>query len=156
MDSREQDRLSDEVRVRIAADDHLVSARAEARALAVRLGFTRTDATLIATAVSEIARNIVLHAGSGEIVMKSLADDTRCGIEVTATDTGPGIRDVASVLAHGYASRGGLGLGLPGARRLMDEFAIDSDVDRGTIVTMKKWRVRDELERLRDRRRANR
>jgi anti-sigma regulatory factor (Ser/Thr protein kinase) len=154
MDTREQDRVTDEVRVRIGADEDLVPARAEARALAARLGFTRTDATLIATAVSEIARNIVMHVGSGEVVMKSIAEDTRCGIEVIATDNGPGIRDVASVLEHGYASRGGLGLGLPGARRLMDDFAIDSD-DRGTTVTMKKWRVRDELERLRERRRAN-
>jgi anti-sigma regulatory factor (Ser/Thr protein kinase) len=156
MDTRKRDWVSDEVRVRIAADDDLVPGRAEARALAERLGFTRTDATLIATAVSEIARNIVSHVGSGEIVMNSLADDRRCGNEVIATDNGPGIRDVVSVLAHGYASRGGLGLGLPGARRLMDEFEIDSDVDRGTTVTMKKWRVRDELERLRDRMRANR
>lgn len=147
--------MSDEVRVRITADDDLVPARAEARSLAARLGFTRTDATLIATAVSEIARNIVVHVGSGEIVMKALADGARCGIEVVAMDKGPGIRDLASVLAHGYASRGGLGLGLPGARRLMDEFTIDSDVDRGTTVTMKKWRVRDELEQLRDRRRRN-
>jgi anti-sigma regulatory factor (Ser/Thr protein kinase) len=154
MDTREQDRVSDEVRVRIGADEDLVPARAEARALAARLGFSRTDATLIATAVSEIARNIVVHVGSGELVMKSIAEDTRCGIEVIATDKGPGIRDVTSVLAHGYASRGGLGLGLPGARRLMDDFTIDSD-DRGTTVRMKKWRVRDELERLRERRRAN-
>jgi serine/threonine-protein kinase RsbT len=152
MDTPERNRLSDEVHVRITADDDLIPARAEARAMATRLGFTRTDATLIATAVSEIARNIVVHVGSGEIVMKSLADGVRCGIEVVAMDKGPGIRDLASVLAHGYASRGGLGLGLPGARRLMDEFTIESDVDRGTRVNMKKWRVRDELERLRDRR----
>jgi anti-sigma regulatory factor (Ser/Thr protein kinase) len=147
--------VNDEVRVRIADDGDLVPARAAARDLAARLGFTRTDATLIATAVSEIARNIVVHVGCGEIMMKPLYEDVRCGLAVIARDDGPGISDVDSVLAHGYASRGGLGLGLPGARRLMDEFAIESDADNGTTVTMKKWRVRDELERLRERRRSS-
>ena len=144
--------MSESVRVEIAAGTDMVAARAAARALATELGFTRTDATLIATAVSEITRNIVVHAGRGEIVMTSLREDARYGLQVTAMDAGPGIRDVTAALEQGYAGRGGLGLGLPGARLLMDEFEIESSPDSGTTVTMRKWRVRDELERLRDRR----
>jgi anti-sigma regulatory factor (Ser/Thr protein kinase) len=138
--------------VEINADADLVTARAIARTLAVELGFSRTDATLIATAVSEIARNIIVHVGRGKIALSPLYEHTRRGIAVCATDEGPGIRDVQAALGDGYAGRGGLGLGLPGARRLMDEFEIETDVDRGTTVTMKKWRVRDELELLRERR----
>jgi anti-sigma regulatory factor (Ser/Thr protein kinase) len=145
--------MNDRVRVCIGSDDDLVAARAEARTLATTLGFSRTDATLIATAVSEIARNIVVHVGEGEIEMQALYDDAQYGLRVVATDHGPGIRNASTALEDGYASRGGLGLGLPGARRLMDEFEIETDVDRGTTVTMTKWRQRDELERLRERRR---
>lgn len=147
--------MRDEVRVEIATDADLVPARAEARALALTLGFSRTDATLIATAVSEVGRNIVVHVGRGEIVMGAVQEETRCGLVVTAHDEGPGIRDIETALEHGYAGRGGLGLGLPGARRLMDEFHVASELDRGTTVTMSKWRVRDELERLREARRRH-
>jgi serine/threonine-protein kinase RsbT len=133
----------------------MVPARAEGRALAERLGFSRTDATLIATAISEVARNIVVHVGKGEIVMRPLYEAERYGIVVIARDEGPGIRDVQAALQDGYASRGGLGLGLPGARRLMDEFELHSELDQGTTVTMTKWRVRAELERIRERRRGN-
>jgi serine/threonine-protein kinase RsbT len=142
-----------EVVVEIGSDADLVSARAEARALAVRLGFSRTDATLIATAISEIARNIVVHAGRGRMRMRDVREDHRYGLVVVASDEGPGIRDVEAALAHGHASRGGLGLGLPGARRLMDEFELVCGPQRGTTVTMRKWRLRDELERLREKRR---
>ncbi|HYZ76619.1 MAG TPA: ATP-binding protein [Gaiellaceae bacterium] len=130
----------------------MVPARAQGRALATKLGFSRTDATLIATAISEIARNIVVHVGRGEIVLQPLYEDDRYGLVVVAQDEGPGIGDVDSALEHGFASGRGLGLGLPGARRLMDEFEIASDPGKGTVVTMKKWRVRNELERLRERR----
>jgi serine/threonine-protein kinase RsbT len=140
--------MDDEIRIRITSDADLVPARAEGRALAVALGFSRTDATLIATAISEIARNIVVHVGYGELLMRPVYEDERYGIVVTARDEGPGIRDVQAALGHGYTGRGGLGLGLPGARRLMDEFHVDSN-----SVTMTKWRVRDELERLREERR---
>jgi serine/threonine-protein kinase RsbT len=142
----------EEVRVRITGDADLVAARAEGRALAERLGFSRTDATLIATAISEIARNIVVHVGEGEIVLRAVYDEPRHGLVVVARDAGIGIRDVEAALGHGYASRGGLGLGLPGARRLMDEFEVESERDKGTTITMTKWRIRDELERLRERR----
>lgn len=145
--------MADEsVRVRIGADADLVTARAKGRALAVELGFSRTDATLIATAISEIARNIVVHVGEGEIEFRPLYEDGRYGLVVVARDRGPGIRDLEAALRHGYAGRGGLGLGLPGARRLMDEFDVTSHADQGTTVTMTKWRQRDELERLRERR----
>jgi anti-sigma regulatory factor (Ser/Thr protein kinase) len=144
--------MEDEIRIPIASDADMVPARAHGRALAAKLGFSRTDATLIATAISEIARNIVVHVGQGEIVMQPLYEDHRHGLVVVAQDTGPGIDDVEAALEHGFASGAGLGLGLPGARRLMDEFEIASEPGRGTTVTMKKWRVRDELERLRERR----
>jgi serine/threonine-protein kinase RsbT len=144
--------MADEIHVPISSDADLVLARAEGRALAERLGFSRTDATLIATAISEIARNIVVHVGRGEIVMRPIYNDSRYGLVVIARDNGVGIRDVETALEDGYASRGGLGLGLPGARRLMDEFEVETERDKGTIVTMTKWRFRDELERLRERR----
>jgi serine/threonine-protein kinase RsbT len=144
--------MGDEIRVPIASDSDMVPARAQGRALATKLGFSRTDATLIATAISEIARNIVVHVGRGEIVLEPLYEDDRYGVLVVAQDEGPGIEDMEAALDHGFASSKGLGLGLPGARRLMDEFAIASEPGKGTTVTMKKWRVRDELERLRERR----
>jgi anti-sigma regulatory factor (Ser/Thr protein kinase) len=144
--------MADEVVVAIGADADLVSARAQARRLAERLGFTGTDATLIATAVSEIARNIIVHVGRGEIVLRPVEEERRCGLVVVARDAGPGIPDVEAALRDGYAGSTGLGLGLPGARRLMDEFEIVSEPGGGTTVTMTKWRVRDELELLRERR----
>lgn len=142
--------MEDEVRVAIHTDADLVVARAEGRALAERLGFPRPDPTLIATAISEIARNIVVHVGQGEIVLQPLEDTNRFGLAVIAIDQGPGIRDIQAALREDYSGRGGLGLGMPGARRLMDEFEVASDVDTGTIVTMRKWRLRDELARLRE------
>jgi serine/threonine-protein kinase RsbT len=144
--------MEDEVRVSIESDADLVSARAEGRAMAERLGFPRPDPTLIATAISEIARNIVVHVGRGEIILRPLDEDRRYGLLVIACDQGSGIRDVDGALRAEYSARGGLGLGLPGARRLMDEFEIESDAD-GTTVTMKKWRLRDELAGLREERR---
>jgi serine/threonine-protein kinase RsbT len=144
-------RVADDVRVEIAADTDIVEARGEGRALATRLGFSRTDATLIATAISEIGRNILHHAGRGEVAIAETSGDHSLGIEVVARDEGPGIADVERALSEGYATGNGLGLGLPGAQRLMDEFSIETQPGRGTTVTMRKWRARDELERLRER-----
>src|SRR5215212_8836738 len=110
--------MADDVRVTIGADEDLVSARAQARALAEQLGFSRTDATLIATAISEIARNIVVHAGSGELVVKPIDEGHRCGVAVVARDRGPGIRDLEAAMREGQGTGPGLGLGLPGARRI--------------------------------------
>jgi serine/threonine-protein kinase RsbT len=147
--------VSDDVRLEIAADTDIVEARGEGRALAARLGFSRTDATLIATAISEIGRNILHHAGRGEVSIAEAADDHLLGIEVVARDQGPGIPDVEQALSEGYASGNGLGLGLPGAKRLMDDFSIETEIGRGTTVTMRKWRERDALERLGDRSRRH-
>jgi serine/threonine-protein kinase RsbT len=144
--------MSDQVSVAIDTDADLVAARAEARALAIKLGFSRTDATLIATAISEVARNIVVHVGKGQIVMRPVYQGRRYGLVVVASDDGPGIRDIEAALAKGNTGRGGLGLGLPGARRLMDEFEVQCGPERGTTVTMTKWRIRDQLELLREKR----
>ena len=144
--------VESEVRIAIESDADVVTARQRARELAGELELTSTDQTLLATAISEIARNIVVHVGRGEIVMQPLYEDHRHGLVVVAKDTGRGIEDVEAALEHGFATGAGLGLGLPGARRLMDEFEIVSEPGKGTTVTMRKWRVRDELERLRERR----
>jgi RNA polymerase sigma factor (sigma-70 family) len=129
----------DEVRIRVTSDADVVAARQAARELASRLDFRRTDLTVIATAVSEVTRNIVRFAQSGEVVVELLAAPRR-GVRIVARDTGPGIADVARALQDGYSTCAGLGLGLPGARRLMDEFSIVSETGRGTTVTMTKWR----------------
>ena len=120
----------DDVRIRIHGDPDIVEARKQARQLAAHSNFSRTDATLIATAVSEIARNIVRFAGDGLILM-ALLEEPRQGVRIVARDTGPGIADVEQALADGYSTYNGLGLGLPGARRLMDEFRLTSEVGRG-------------------------
>src|SRR5579884_143933 len=145
--------MADEVRVPIRGDADLVVARAEARAMALELGFPRPDPTLIATAISEIARNIVVHAGRGEIVLRPFDEEDRYGLTVIARDDGPGIRDLDAALRDDYSGRGGLGLGLPGARRLMDDFDVRSDPENGTTVTMRKWRHHDQLARRREERR---
>ncbi len=105
------------------------------------MGFSSTDLTLIATAISELARNIVLYAKSGEIHLSSIEHGDKRGIAVVARDEGPGIPDIRRALQDGYSTSRSLGLGLPGVRRLMDEFEIVSEVNRGTRVTVKKWRL---------------
>lgn len=132
-------RRDDEVRITVRGDADVVVARQAARDLAGQLGFSATDLTILATAVSEITRNIVRFADSGEVVIE-LVDESRRGVRVTARDTGPGIPDVEQALTDGYSTYRGLGLGLPGARRLMDEFAVVSEPGHGTTVTMTKWR----------------
>ena len=144
--------MSDEVHIDVECDADIVPARARGRALASQLGFSRTDATLIATAISEVARNIVVHAGRGEIIVRRQDANNRYGVVVIARDSGPGIPDVAAAMEEGHGTKGGFGLGLPGARRIMDDFYIESAIGTWTTVTMTKWRARDELERLRERR----
>jgi serine/threonine-protein kinase RsbT len=107
--------------------------------LATGLGFSSGDTTLIATAISELGRNILSYAGQGEISI-SAVDGGRCGILIIASDKGPGIPDVQQALRDGFSTSGGLGLGLPGVRRLMDEFEITSAPKRGTTVKAKKWK----------------
>jgi serine/threonine-protein kinase RsbT len=147
--------MANDLRLAIAHDEDLVRARAETRSLATRLGFSRTDATLVATAVSEIARNILVHAGQGELLLRGVEEPARCALMIVASDAGPGIVDIHAALEDGQGWGPGLGMGLPGARRLMDDFELRSDVGRGTTVTMAKWRRRDELELLRERRRRS-
>ena len=125
--------------VTIRSDGDIVSARQQGRLLATSIGFGATDATLIATAISELARNIVMYAGQGEVVVRNVEISHRKGIVIVARDSGPGIRSIDDVLRDGYSTSGGLGLGLPGVKRLMDEFAIDSELGHGTMVTIKKW-----------------
>ena len=125
-------------RIPVTGDSDIVTARGAARELATRLRFSPTDLTVIATAVSEVCRNIVRFAGSGEVVVE-LLDARRRGIQIVARDGGPGIPDVERALGDGFSTYGGLGLGLPGVRRLMDEFAIASEPGHGTTVTMTKW-----------------
>ena len=134
---RGQDK-DDRIRVPIGVDADIVTARSTSREAAERLGFGRTELTVIATAVSEVTRNIVRFAGAGEVLVE-LVEEPRAGIRIVARDAGPGIADVDRALQDGFSTYDGLGLGLPGARRLMDEFAVDSEVGRGTTVTMTKW-----------------
>jgi serine/threonine-protein kinase RsbT len=131
--------VSDERRITIRSDDDVVAARREARELAASLGFEPTDLTLLATAISEVARNITAYAGEGEIVVSVRNSGGRLGIRVVARDAGPGIDDVDLALRDGYSTGDGLGLGLPGVRRLVDEFTIETAPGRGTVVTMVKW-----------------
>ena len=125
--------------IRIDADADIVRARQQARELAARIGFSRTDLTVIATAVSEVTRNIVRFAGCGEVQLELLEEPSQ-GLRIIARDAGPGIPDVERAMRDGYSTYRGLGMGLPGARRLMDEFALVSKVGVGTTVTMTKWR----------------
>jgi serine/threonine-protein kinase RsbT len=131
--------VTDEIRVAVGSDSDVVTAREKGRELSSRLGFSSTDLTLIVTAISEVARNIVLYAGTGEITLRLVKNSTSRGIVVVAEDEGPGIPDVELAMRDAYSTGNGLGLGLPGARRLMDEFEITSEVSKGTIITMKKW-----------------
>jgi serine/threonine-protein kinase RsbT len=128
-----------ETRIPIASDLDIVRARQTGRTEASKLGFSSTDLTLIATAISELARNIVMYAREGEIIVRLVRSTDRQGIVVIARDKGPGIPDVHQTLRDGYSTSRSLGLGLPGVRRLMDEFEIESQVGQGTIVTIKKW-----------------
>jgi serine/threonine-protein kinase RsbT len=129
-----------EVRVAIQREADIVLARQAGRQLAAQLGFSSTDQTLIATAISEVARNIVVYANHGEIVLTRADDGGRVGIQVQAIDSGPGIDNKDLAMRDGYSTKNSLGLGLPGARRLMDDFDLESELGRGTTVTMKKWK----------------
>lgn len=131
--------METEIRISIASDVDIVAARQSGRDLAIELGFSLTDTTLIATAISEVARNITTYAGRGEIRCEPISVDRRHGMLVVAEDDGPGIDDVDRALQDGYTTGQGMGLGLPGAKRLMDEFEIESEPGQGTRVMMRKW-----------------
>ena len=131
--------MNGEIRVAVSSDADVVEAREKGRELSAQLGFSSIDLTLIVTAISEVARNILLYAKEGEIVLSLEQEDGEKGIVVTARDEGPGIPDLDLAMRDSYSTGNGLGLGLPGARRLMDEFQIESEVSKGTTVVMKKW-----------------
>jgi serine/threonine-protein kinase RsbT len=130
---------SNDVRIPVRADADVVTARGRGREAALRVGFSATDATLLATAISEMARNIVKFAVHGEVIVQEVTEQGRQGVTVVVRDVGPGIPDVDRALQAGFSTYDGLGLGLPGARRLMDEFDVVSEPGRGTTVTMTKW-----------------
>jgi serine/threonine-protein kinase RsbT len=131
--------VADDVRVAIRTDADVVTARQEARAMGAELGFSSTDLTLLATAISEIARNITTYAGEGEVALRVLNSGSRQGIEVVASDDGPGIADVELAMQDGYTTGKGLGLGLPGTRRLVDEFDLRTEPGTGTSIRLVKW-----------------
>jgi len=132
--------VKDETRVPINSDHDIVLARQRGRALAQQIGFSNSNLTLVATAISELARNILLYAKRGELTLGIDNDGGREGFVLVARDQGPGIPDIARALEVGYSTSGSLGLGLPGVRRLMDDFEIVSGVGRGTTVTATKWK----------------
>ncbi len=123
----------------IKNDLDIISARVEAREMAKRLGFGIIDQARISTAVSELARNIVLYAPQGTVTIKIVMNNGQQGIEVICEDEGPGIEDLELAMQDGYSTSKGLGKGLPGAKRLVDEFEIESAPDQGTKVTIRKW-----------------
>jgi serine/threonine-protein kinase RsbT len=130
---------SDEEVIDVTNSDDIVAARQVGHQLAHDLGFSLTDVTMIATAISEIARNITSYAGSGAIRVTVDDRDGRKALVVRAEDEGPGIVDIDRALQDGYSTGRGLGLGLPGARRLMDRLVIESTPGHGTVVEMWKW-----------------
>jgi serine/threonine-protein kinase RsbT len=131
--------VADEIRVAIRTDADVVTARQEARTMGADLGFSSTDLTLLATAISEVARNITTYAGEGEVTLRVVDQDGRRGIEVLASDEGPGISDVELAMQDGYTTGNGLGLGLPGTRRLVDDFDLRTTPGAGTTVRLVKW-----------------
>jgi len=125
--------------IAIDSADDIVTARQAGRELATKLKFSLTDVTMIATAISEVARNISKYAGRGEIRLGVTERHGRDALIVQAVDDGPGIADIEQALEDGFSTSSGLGLGLPGSRRLMDDFDIQSELGAGTTVTMWKW-----------------
>jgi len=132
--------VANEAVIPINTDIDVVAARQKGRELATVLGFVSTDSTLLATAISELARNIIRYARYGEIFISSVQSGERVGITVVARDKGPGIANISLAMQDGFSTSGGLGLGLPGVKRMMDEFHLVSDANNGTKVTIKKWK----------------
>lgn len=131
--------MDSDTRVQIDEESGILMARQAARAMAADLGFDLTSQTLIATAISELARNILKYARSGEILLRPAARNGAHGITIIASDKGPGIADTALAMTDGFSTGRGLGLGLPGTKRLMDDFDLVSMVGQGTTVTATRW-----------------
>jgi len=138
--TRARDIVVTEAAVQILGDTDIVGARQKGRTLAATLGFSSSELTLIATAISELARNIVQYAKQGEIILRLVERGGQRGIMVRAKDQGPGIPDIRRALQGGFSTSRSLGLGLAGVRRLMDEFEIESRIGFGTTVTARKWK----------------
>jgi serine/threonine-protein kinase RsbT len=133
-------RIRSEVLLQISSETDVVSARDRARELAGGIGLSPADSAIVATAVSELARNVVAYATRGEVIFRVIEAEHARGLEIVAVDEGPGIADIELALQDGYSTGRGLGLGLPGVRRLMDHFHIASKLNKGTTVTIRKWR----------------
>lgn len=129
-----------EIVISIQHEADIVNARQKGREIAGTIGFSSTDQALLATAISEIARNIVSYAGQGTVTLRTVEEGMRRGVTVVAKDQGPGIPDVELAMRDGYSTARSLGLGLPGARRIMDAFELESTVGAGTTITMTKWK----------------
>lgn len=123
----------------LRSDVDVLKARKFGKELAAELHFSNSERTIIATAISEIARNTVLYAKLGRMQLKLIRNGVKRGLMIVAEDEGPGIADLKLAMQDGYTTSRGLGIGLPGAKRLMDEFDIVSEVGKGTVITMKKW-----------------
>lgn len=123
----------------VVSEDDVVAARQRGRALAEQVGMSASAQTMVATAISEISRNLVIYGGGGEMSLTIVADGARTGVQIVAADRGPGIADIDLAMSDGYSTGNSLGLGLPGARRLMDDFDLRSRPGEGTTVTMRKW-----------------
>jgi serine/threonine-protein kinase RsbT len=131
--------VADDVVVDVGHPDDIVAARQAGHQLASDLGFSLTDVTMIATAISEVARNITSYAGFGAIRVALKVREGRQALVVRAEDDGPGIANIDRAMEDGYSTGRGLGLGLPGARRLMDRLIVESTPGQGTMIEMWKW-----------------
>ncbi len=131
--------VANELHIPIVSEVDIVTARQRGRALAAQLGFASSEQALIATAISELARNILQYAGEGQVEITVEHNGARTGIGVVASDQGPGIADLQRALQDGFSTGKGLGLGLPGTKRIMDDFELVSEVGKGTRVVVKKW-----------------
>ena len=127
------------LRLPLRCEADVAEARRRARELAQARGLRWSDIEALATALSEVARNVIVHAGGGEILLGSVSDSGRAGVIAIASDEGPGISDIEQAMRDGYSSGDGLGLGLPSAQRLVDEFELHSVVGQGTRVSLTKW-----------------
>jgi len=131
--------VSSSRQIAVTSEEGIVIARQAGREMSAGLGLSDTDQTLVATAISEVARNIILYAGRGVVELEVTTGASGIGLRIRAVDEGPGIADIELAMRDGYSTGRSLGLGLPGARRLMDDFSITSQPGQGTIVTMVKW-----------------
>lgn len=131
--------LRDEV-IALRSTDDIIKARQLVRDCAVFQGLSLVDQTKLVTAASELARNTLVHGGGGEMCLRAVNEGTRRGVQVTFTDQGPGIADVELAMTDGYTTRGGLGLGLSGSKRLVNEFVIESKPGKGTTVRIVRWK----------------